>query len=90
MKNEPIAILSPDEIEEYESSEAGEWISVADFEAKRPLLEAAATRALEKHGVQISISLPNTDLERLKALALQKGVERDVLIRAILHEAALG
>ena len=51
-------------------------------------LQAAARATINEERVKISLRLPKTDLERLKARALREGMPYQTLINSILHKAA--
>ena len=53
-------------------------------------LQAAAKRTTTDARAKISLRLPKTDLERLKAKALREGMPYQTLINSILHKAASG
>ena len=88
VKNEPLPILSPDEVDEYESSEAGEWISMGLTPERRAEVEALARHTLRELRQTVSISLSAYDLSRLEAKAATQGIDTRDLIEGILREAA--
>ena len=58
--------------------------------AKRSGYEAMARATMNEARVKISLRLPETDLERLKAKALREGMPYQTLIGSILHKAVAG
>jgi predicted DNA binding CopG/RHH family protein len=87
-KTEPLPNLTPDEVDEYESSEAGEWISMGDVAKHRAEAEALVRNTLRDQRHTISVSISAFDLTRLSRKADEKGVGTDALIDDILHQAA--
>ncbi|WP_233721466.1 DNA-binding protein [Jiella avicenniae] len=76
---------------EYVFNEAGGWVSTGGIEEKRAILKHAALRMLDDTARrQISISLSEGDLARLKTKAAERGVHYETLIDTILHEYAKG
>ena len=53
-------------------------------------LQAAARATITGERAKISLRLPKTDLERLKAKALREGMPYQTLINSILHKAVSG
>jgi len=53
-------------------------------------LQAAARATMGGGRAKISLRLPKTDLERLKAKALREGMPYQTLINSILHKAVSG
>lgn len=53
-------------------------------------LQAAARATIAGERAKISLRLPKTDLERLKAKALREGMPYQTLINSILHKAVSG
>lgn len=57
--------------------------------AKRMIdLQSAARATINEERTKISLRLPKTDLQRLKAKALREGMPYQTLINSILHKAA--
>jgi predicted DNA binding CopG/RHH family protein len=52
-------------------------------------LQAAAKATINEKRVKISLRLPESDLNRLKARALKNGMPYQTLINSILHKAAI-
>lgn len=57
---------------------------------KRAEYKAIARRAMNESRVKISLRLPESDLDRLKAKALREGMPYQTLIGSILHKAVSG
>jgi predicted DNA binding CopG/RHH family protein len=53
-------------------------------------LQNAARATVNEQRTKISLRLPNTDLQRLKAKALREGMPYQTLINSILHKAVSG
>lgn len=53
-------------------------------------LQAAARATINEQRTKISLRLPKSDLERLKARALREGMPYQTLIGSILHKAVSG
>ncbi len=53
-------------------------------------LTSAARATINEERVKISLRLQKSDLERLKAKALQEGMPYQTLINSILHKAVTG
>ena len=53
-------------------------------------LQEAARATINEQRTKISLRLPNTDLQRLKAKALSEGMPYQTLINSILHKAVSG
>ena len=53
-------------------------------------LQSAARATIGEQRTKISLRLPNTDLQRLKAKALREGMPYQTLINSILHKAVSG
>jgi predicted DNA binding CopG/RHH family protein len=53
-------------------------------------LKSAARATINEERTKISLRLPKTDLERLKAQALREGLPYQTLINSILHKAVTG
>jgi predicted DNA binding CopG/RHH family protein len=52
------------------------------------VLRQAARATMNEERTKISLRLPKSDLDRLKAKALREGMPYQTLINAILHKAA--
>ena len=53
-------------------------------------LQVAARATIDGERAKISLRIPKTDLERLKAKALREGMPYQTLINSILHKAVSG
>lgn len=51
-------------------------------------LKSAASATINDERIKISLRLPKSDLQRLKAKALREGMPYQTLINSILHKAA--
>lgn len=91
-RKEPLPVLETDEERaEYEFNEADGWVSTGDIAEKRAMLKQAALRILDDTArQQISISISEHDLARLKTKAAERGMPYESLIDTILHEYAKG
>ena len=58
--------------------------------ARMKELQNAARATISEERTKISLRLPNTDLQRLKAKALREGMPYQTLINSILHKAVSG
>lgn len=58
--------------------------------ARKKELQNAARATISEERTKISLRLPNTDLQRLKAKALREGMPYQTLINSILHKAVSG
>jgi predicted DNA binding CopG/RHH family protein len=76
--------LSEDEVAAL--SETGEWLPVGEFEERKRFWKDAARDMIEGKRQRISISIPERDLARLKANALEEGMPYQTLINSILHK----
>ncbi|MCQ1854821.1 CopG family antitoxin [Neorhizobium galegae] len=83
-KTKPDNDLSEQEI--IALSEADEWVSVGPIEERRRFWQDAARDTIEGKRQRISISIPERDLARLKAKALEQGMPYQTLINSILHK----
>lgn len=84
------AFVDDDEKALFEAIESDDY-AVQDnrLTAKRlDALQAAARATINEERVKISLRLPKSDLERLKARALREGMPYQTLINSILHKAA--
>lgn len=68
------------------STEAGEWQSVGDLDARRQFWQQAARAVIDGKRKRISISITERDLARLKAKAIEEGMPYQTLINSILHK----
>jgi predicted DNA binding CopG/RHH family protein len=74
----------------YEAIESDDYVPVSILTPeKRAEYQAIARAAMNEGRVKISLRLPETDLERLKARAMREGMPYQTLIGSILHKAAL-
>ncbi len=87
-RREPRPNLSHDEIEDYESSERGEWVSVGDIDARREHWRKLAKGAGVEPTLAVAVELPEADLRRLTTIAERRGVRTEALIVSILHDYA--
>ncbi|SMF69862.1 Predicted DNA binding protein, CopG/RHH family [Xaviernesmea oryzae] len=76
--------LSEDEI--IALSETDGWAPVGDLDGRRRFWQEAARNTIEGKRQRISISIPERDLARLKAKALEEGMPYQTLINSILHK----
>ena len=58
--------------------------------ARKKALQQSARATISEERTKISLRLPNTDLQRLKAKALREGMPYQTLINSILHKAVSG
>jgi len=72
------------------SSEAGEWESVGDLDARRQFWQLAAGSHLKAKRQRISIAIPEHDLRRLKARAVEEGIPYQTLINSLIHKYVEG
>lgn len=86
MRAKNSAPLSDEEKDLVDSTERGEWRSVGDLGARRAFWREAAQGALDGRRQRISISIPERDLNRLKARAAEEGMPYQTLINSILHK----
>lgn len=84
--------LDDDERELFESIEKDDYQPGPSFLTpdRMAALQAAARATINEQRAKISLRLPNTDLERLKARALREGMPYQTLIGSILHKAVSG
>jgi predicted DNA binding CopG/RHH family protein len=75
------------EVIEQDGYQPGENFLTAD---RLKMLQSAARATINEERTKISLRLPNTDLERLKAKALREGMPYQTLINSILHKAVSG
>ena len=81
--------LDEQERDMRDAIESGELAPVPDEEAAKETLVRAARATLAKNR-HISIRLPEKDLKRLQARALELGIPYQTLIGSILHQYAEG
>jgi predicted DNA binding CopG/RHH family protein len=74
------------EQEIIESTEAGDWVSVGNIEDRREFWRQAARQVIDGKRRRISISIPERDLAKLKAKAVEEGLPYQTLINSILHK----
>jgi predicted DNA binding CopG/RHH family protein len=74
------------EAEIMAASEADAWVSVGDISARREFWKQAARNTMEGKRQRISIAIPERDLARLKAKAMEQGVPYQTLINSIIHK----
>lgn len=67
-------------------SETDEWLPVGEIEERKRLWQNAARDTIDGKRQRISISIPERDLARLKAKALEQGMPYQTLINSILHK----
>jgi predicted DNA binding CopG/RHH family protein len=72
---------------ERDSYEPGENFLTPD---RLKVLQSAARATINEARTKISLRLPNSDLERLKAKAMREGMPYQTLINSILHKAVSG
>lgn len=58
--------------------------------ARLKALQLAASATINEQRTKISLRLPKSDLQRLKAKALREGMPYQTLINSILHKAVSG
>jgi predicted DNA binding CopG/RHH family protein len=69
---------------ERDSYQPGENFLTAE---RLKMFQSAARATINEERTKISLRLPNTDLERLKAKAMREGMPYQTLINSILHKA---
>ena len=67
-------------------SENEEWVPVGEIDERKRFWKDAARNTIEGKRQRISISIPERDLARLKAKALEEGMPYQTLINSILHK----
>lgn len=67
-------------------SETDEWLPVGEIEERKRFWQDAARDTIDGKRQRISISIPERDLARLKAKALEQGMPYQTLINSILHK----
>lgn len=84
------AFLDDEERELHELLESGQSSHSGDaLSAERiAQLKQFARNTINEERVKISLRLPKSDLDRLKARALREGLPYQTLINSILHKAA--
>lgn len=83
-------LTDEEEAELIRSTEAGEWVSVDNFEERKAWLEQAARNTLNPKRKRISIAVPERDLLKLKARALEEGIPYQTLINSLIHKYVEG
>jgi predicted DNA binding CopG/RHH family protein len=82
------AFLDDEEKAVYEAIERDDYVPRSILTPKKRAEYRAIARANMNEGrVKISLRLPESDLERLKAKALREGLPYQTLIGSILHKA---
>jgi len=82
------AFLDAEEKAIFEVIEADDYVPVSLLTPeKRVEYQAIARAAMNEGRVKISLRLPESDLERLKAKAMREGMPYQTLIGSILHKA---
>ncbi len=79
-----------EEAELIASTERGEWVDVPDQEQWKEWLREVARNTLNPKRKRISISVPEPDLARLKAKALEEGIPYQTLINSLIHKYVNG
>jgi predicted DNA binding CopG/RHH family protein len=84
----PFTFLDDEEREIYEAIENENHVpnNLLSSELKSEV-EAMARAKMNEERVKISLRLPQTDLDRLKAKAMREGMPYQTLINSILHKA---
>ena len=78
--------LGPEEKEELEAIENGEYVEVKDMKKEIENAKLAAKATLNKTR-NINIRLSEQDLYRLKARAIEEGLPYQTLVSSIVHKA---
>jgi predicted DNA binding CopG/RHH family protein len=82
------AFLDEEEKAIYEAIERADYVPRSILTPKKPAeYRAIALANMNEGRVKISLRLPESDLERLKAKALREGLPYQSLIGSILHKA---
>jgi predicted DNA binding CopG/RHH family protein len=82
------AFLDEDEKALYEAIESADYVPRSILTPKkRTEYRAIASATINEARVKISLRLPESDLQRLKAKALREGLPYQSLIGSILHKA---
>ena len=93
-KNEPrlVKFVDAEEKELYELIESDAYRPGENrlTPAANKKLQRMAQATINEQRTRISLRLPNTDLQRLKAKALREGMPYQTLINSILHKAVSG
>lgn len=76
-----------EEAELISAVEAGEFVSDKDFEARKKMLQNAS-KITTKQRKAIRIRLLESDLRKIKSLAIKKGIPYQTLIVSAVHEFA--
>jgi predicted DNA binding CopG/RHH family protein len=84
----PFTFIDDEEREIYEAIERDDYapVNLLTPEAKSEF-EAMARAKINEGRVKISLRLPQSDLDRLKAKAMREGMPYQTLINSILHKA---
>ena len=84
--------LSPEEQEEYDAIERGEWKSVGNIDKIRKEMAEVAryTRSLAKKDRRVSLRVNNKDLDMIRSKAAQNRLPYQTLISTVLHHFATG
>jgi predicted DNA binding CopG/RHH family protein len=78
--------LDIDEVEQSTAIDMGEFTSVKNLAERKAQLVSAAGNHLNK-AANVNIRLPQRDLYKLKAKALEEGLPYQTMIGSILHKA---
>ena len=82
------AFIDAEEKAIYEAIERDDYVPVSVLSPeKRAEYKAIARATMNEGRVKISLRLPESDLERLKAKAMREGMPYQTLIGSILHKA---
>jgi predicted DNA binding CopG/RHH family protein len=87
------AIAASDDAEDaaIEASwRAGEWESVGDIDQRREFWRKAAADHVRGKRQRISLSIPERDLQRLRAKAITEGIPYQTLINSLIHKYVEG
>ena len=92
MKNNEI--YTPDELEQLEQIENGDYISLPkdELEKEKVFLKQVAINTIEKRKKKKSynIRLFENDIENIKALALKEGLSYQTFLSSMVHKIATG
>jgi len=80
--------LDDEERAVIEAAERGEFEPVADLAARTAEWQTAASGISRKRA--ITVRLQERDIQRIKAIALRKGVPYQTLVSSIIHQYASG
>lgn len=78
-----------EEKELQQSIEAEEWVSVEDLKTWKTHLRETATRTMRKDQ-RMNIRITKSDLDGLKAKAVEEGIPYQTLVAGILHKYVRG